>query len=110
MVRANPSQITTENMASTIQGLRDRLLTDPGFVIQYIYGNNPDQVILNLRALGFQISNSDDVFNAVNQLIEEGHSNVVNEAFNVPFLTDQVDPAEIAVVREVVAAFQNIRQ
>lgn len=97
-------------MANTYQQLRDRLLTDPGFVIQYIYGNNPDQVILNLRALGFPISNFDDVMVAVNTLIERGETEVANQAFNVPFLTDQIDPAEVAIVREVVTAFQTLHQ
>lgn len=97
-------------MANTIQGLRDRLLTDPSFVIQYIYGNNPDAVISNLRALGFQISNADDVFSAVNHLLQEGQVELVHQAFTVPFLTDEIDPAEVAIVREVVGAFQNLRK
>ncbi len=94
----------------SIQRFRDRLLTDPNFVVQYIYGNNPDQVVLNLRAIGLQISNVDDVMNAVHQLLKDGKRDVVIQAFRVPFLTDRIDPAEIPAVKEVAAAFRSFRK
>lgn len=97
-------------MATTIQGLRDRLLTDPSFIFHYIYGNNPDAVIENMRALGFSISSADDVFGSVNQLLEKGRTDLVHNAFSVPILTDQMDPTEIAMVKEVMNAYQNLQR
>lgn len=94
----------------TIQHFRDRLLTDPNYVIQYIYGNNPDQVVLNLRAIGLRISNVDDVINAVHQLLQDGKRDVVIQALSVPFLTDRIDPGEIPAVKEVAAAFRQYRK
>lgn len=88
----------------TIQQLKDRLLTDPGYVFQYIYGINPDQVILNLRALGFRISNVDDVMDAVDQLYQRDEADTLIHAFTVPMLTDQIDPAEVIVAQEVAIA------
>jgi len=91
-------------MATTIQSLRDRLLSDPHFVFQYIYGNNPDQVIEHLRALGFRVSTADDVMNATGTLIEQGRGDLLAQVYSVPFLTDQVDPAEVTMMQEVATA------
>lgn len=91
-------------MATTIQSLRDRLLSDPHFVFQYIYGNNPDQVIEHLRALGFRVSTADDVMHATGTLIEQGRGDLLEQVYNVPFLTDQVDPAEVTMIQEVATA------
>lgn len=91
-----------------LQQLKDRLLTDPHFIFQYIYANNPDQVILNLRALGERISNEDDVMRVVGDLLESGNEAILIEAFSVPFLTDQIDPAEVALIPEVAVALNTV--
>lgn len=91
----------------TTEELRVRLSTDPNFIFSYIYGNNPDAVIDNLRGLGFIINNADDVFNAINELHERGDDNLLIQAFTVPLLTDQISPAELAVITDVMSGQQH---
>lgn len=88
----------------TTTELRTKLVTDPNFIFSYIYGNNPDSVIENLRGLGFVINNAEDVFHAINALHEEGRTADLQAAFTVPLLTDQLDPGELAVINEVITS------
>lgn len=60
-------------------------------------------MIDNLRGLGFVLNNADDVFNAINALHEQGDDALIVQAFSVPLLTDQMDPAELAIVSEVMS-------
>lgn len=94
----------------TGEQLRVRLSTDPDFIFSYIYGNNPDAVIANLRALGLTINNVDDVFRAINDLHASGADDKLIEAFSVAILTDQMSPAELAVVTDVLASQYQAQQ
>lgn len=87
----------------TKEELRVKLATDPNYIFSYIYANNPDAVIDNLRGLGFVLNNVDDVFDAINALHERGDDAELVQAFTVPVLTDQMDPAELAIVQEVMS-------
>lgn len=88
----------------TYEQLKRGLATDPNFIFSFIYANNPDAVISNLRALGFPVENADDVFNAINQLHEQGETDKIASAFAVPILTDEMDPGTLAVIQEVASS------
>lgn len=84
-----------------IVDLRQALLTDASFGVSYIVENNMAAVADRLRGLGFRVSNVEDIFEALNELIAANERDKFIQALNVPFQGDGKDAAELAVVLEV---------
>ncbi len=88
----------------TLKTLRDQLVSDPNFRVNYIVANNPGAVEDKLRAMGFSISGVDDIWESLRELLEQQRTDELEEALTVPILTDDVDAAELAVVADVAKA------
>jgi hypothetical protein len=88
----------------TVTTLREKLLSNPGFIVSYILHNNPNAVVERLRGMGFTVGNADQAFNAINALLEKGEGEKAVEALSVPMLTADLDPAEVAIAQEVAQA------
>lgn len=84
-----------------IKTFRELLMTSPDFATSYIVANNPVAVAERLRALDFTVSGPDEIFAALNELLQEGRYGDFQHALSVPMVTDNMDPAETAVVLEV---------
>ncbi len=85
----------------TVKTLRDQLLSNPAFVVNYIVENNPGAVEDRLRAMGFIISTPDDIFETLSELLRDGRLDDFREALTVPILTDGRDAAELAIVADI---------
>lgn len=80
---------------------RDMLLSNPDFAVSYIVANNEVAVAERLRGMDFSVGNAEDIFQALNHLLQDGRLGEFQYALSVPMLTDGIDPAESAVVLEV---------
>lgn len=80
---------------------RDMLLSNPDFAVSYIVANNEVAVAERLRGMDLTVGNSEDIFRALNTLLQDGRLSDFQYALSVPMLTDGIDPAESAVVLEV---------
>lgn len=83
--------------------LRLKLVSDPDFIFSYIYANNPNAVIENIRGLGEIVENDDQVFDVINGLIEDGRQDLVEQIMTVPMVTENLDPGALAVMGELAA-------
>lgn len=88
----------------TNEQLRVKLATDANFIFSYIYGNNPDAVIENMRGIGVIVNNADDIFRAINELYADGRLYDLQQVFAVPIITNGMDPGELAAVQDVISA------
>lgn len=84
-----------------IKTFRERLASDPNFRVSYIVSNNEVAVAERLRAEGFNVSTSDDIFRELNALLAAKEYRVFNHVLSVPMRTDGLSAAELAVVMEV---------
>lgn len=77
------------------------LLSNPDFAVSYIVANNEVAVAERLRGMDLTVGNSEDIFRALNTLLQDGRLSEFQYALSVPMLTEGIDPAESAVVLEV---------
>lgn len=92
---------------ATLVDFKQQLLTDPSFAVSYIVQNNPVDVASRLRGLGFRVSNTSDVFEALNALITADNWNAFWQALSVPYKAEGIDAAEVAIVLEVAQGMAN---
>lgn len=90
-----------------IQTFRERLMSDKDFAISYIVANNEVAVAEQIRALGYSVNTTDDIFALLNHMLTEGKMDEFRQSLSVPMRTEGVDPAQMAVVMEVA---QGMRQ
>ena len=84
-----------------VQTFRNRLQSDLSFAVSYILANNPERVEENLRGLGYSVSNTDDIWRELNEMLADGRIGEFKAVLNVPMVTDGVDAAQTGVVLQV---------
>lgn len=83
--------------------LKGQLIADPAtYAIGYIVQNNGEAVAEKLRGMGFIVTGPKGIEDGLNALLAAGETGKFREALNVPFLTEDVDPNEVAAVRDAV--------
>lgn len=85
--------------------LKGQLIANPPqAAVGYIIENNPEAVAENLRGLGFVVTGPKGIEDGLNALLDAGRTREFVQALSVPFLTADVDPNEVAAVRDAVLA------
>ncbi|HNA32689.1 MAG TPA: hypothetical protein PL010_14735 [Flavobacteriales bacterium] len=84
-----------------IKTFRERVSTEPSFLVSYIVANNPEAVMENLQAEGQIVNDEADIFPLLNELLAEGKEKVVRRVLSVPVNTDNMSAAEMAVLMDI---------
>lgn len=94
-------------MAQTPEQLR-LSLAEPNFGVAFMIENNPGAIADNLRGMGFIVSDSDGIVEALNTLLARGDGALFVQALSVPVVTDRLSAEEVAIVMEQGIAMGNI--
>jgi hypothetical protein len=79
-------------------------LADPNYAVGVMIANNPEDIADNLNNMGFNVSNFQDISNALNELLQKGQGNRFVEALSVKVRQDRMSPQEVAIVTQMGAA------
>lgn len=93
--------------ALTFDQFRENL-SDPNYALGVIIANNPEDVADNLNNMGFNVSNFDDIANALNALLEKGDKQKYIDALSVKIRQERMSPQEIAIVTQQGAAMMQV--
>lgn len=92
-------------MAKLIKDLKEGLMTDPNYAVQFLIENNSPAIIERLQSMGFTVSTPDDVYEALNAMLEQGQRDRFLDALNVPLQTDTLDDAAATVALNAASGF-----